>query len=74
MHVTRALKGKRIEDSRGIGVMFEVMLKFAHVCSVRSLAMSFAIGQTGGGCNEIAEIWVVRIVKEGYENVRAEAR
>ena len=47
MQVSRALEGERVTYAARIFMVFEVMLEFADVSEVRSLAMSALIAHAG---------------------------
>ena len=73
VNVARALKGKGVEDSIGVGVMLVIMLKLTHMCSMSSLTMPLAVGQAGRCSNEVAKIRIVGDIEEGDEDIRAKA-
>jgi hypothetical protein len=73
MQVAGAFKGKRIANSVGKCVVHGVVPKFLSKGNLRSLSVFEFVGEARGGGDEISKVWVVRIIDEGNEYVRAEA-
>jgi hypothetical protein len=73
VEVSRAFKGKGVENTAGVIMVLGIMLEFFRVFDLSSLSMSEAVCSAGGGRNKVAKIRVKRVIVEGDNHIWAEA-
>ena len=74
VEISRALSGEREKHSGGEDVMIVVVEQLGFVCDMSGLRVLSLFARIGGCKDEVSKHWVMGVIKESNEHIRALAR